>query len=134
MTVTTTLPDDPTFPASAYARIALLLRAGVIGFLLVASVGLVAYLSQHPSESLASLLARGASLPSLRAFLHGLAVLDPTALILFGVYIMIAVTIARVLLAARDFAAGRERVLAAVSILVAALLLVGLFVVGPLVH
>lgn len=134
MTAEPDLPEDPTFPASSYARIALVLRAGVVGFLVAASVGLLTYVSQHSSESVSSLLARGASLPSLGEFLQGLARLDPTALILLGIYTMIAVTIARVLIVARDFEVGRERALAAISIVVAVLLFVGLFLVAPLVH
>ncbi len=136
MTSAEKLPEDPTFPPSSYARIALLLRSGVVGFLLLASAGLGAYLSQHPNQSVGAVLSTGPGplVSSPVAFVHGLGALDPTAIVLLGIYLMIAVTIVRVLVAAWDFARGRERTLAAIAAAVAVLLIVGLFVVAPIVH
>ena len=53
---TNDLTPDPTFSPEAYERVAWLLRSGVLAFLILAGVGMVAYLILNPSETLASLL------------------------------------------------------------------------------
>lgn len=130
------LPPDPTFPPSAYERTARLMRAGVLGFFLLASIGLVVNLVTNPNESVQTLLSSGPSaelgilfFPIGQYFGFGA---DP--LILVGIAILIAVTVGRVLLATIDLYRGREWILASVCALVLGLLGVGLFVVPQFVH
>jgi uncharacterized membrane protein len=129
-------PVDPTFPPAAYERIARLLRIGVFSFLLLAGVGLALQLLRNPSEGVAALLSSSPTraYSSLSLFWQQLAAGSSDALILLGIYVMIAVTVGRVVLAATDFYRGRERALAVISAVVVGLLLVALFVVAPFVH
>ncbi len=130
------LPPDPTFPAASYERVARLLRSGAIGFLLLAGAGMVAELVLNPSETVATLLSSGPSggFGTFHLFLSHLSSAEPDAFILLGIYIMIAVTVGRVVLATADFFRGGERVLGAISVTVVVLLLVALFVVAPFVQ
>lgn len=130
------LPPDPTFPPSVYERTARLLRGGVIVFFVLAAIGMIAALVQNPSETVSELLgsAPAVGFGSFASLLGRLEVLEPTAIITLGVYVMVAVTIARVAYAAVDLYRGRERTLAALSTCVVVLLIVGLFVVAPFVH
>ena len=132
---TESLPIDPTFPPAAYERVARLLRAGVLGFVLLAGAGTIVQLVADPSETVATLLASGPTggFGTFHLFLTHLASGGSDALILLGIYVMVAVTIGRVGLAAADFYRGGERELGAISLAVIALLLVALFVVAPFV-
>lgn len=130
------LPPDPTFTPAAYERTSLLLRAGVVGFLFLSVVGLVLGLIANPTESVSSYLHSNpfAGWGSLGEFLSSLASLRPETLILLGVFVMVGVSIARVLDAMIAFFRGRELILAIVCAFVAVLLLVGLTVVSTFVH
>ncbi len=130
------LPIDPTFPPAAYERVAWLLRGGVLGFVLLAGAGMVAYLALHPSETVSEVLAGGPSvgLGSFVTFLGGLAVGRPSAIILAGIYVMVAVTVGRVVLATFDLYRGGEKALGGLSATVVVLLLIALFVVAPFVQ
>ncbi len=135
-TLTADLPTDPTFSPAAYEQVAWLLRSGVLAFLILATAGMVADLILNPSETLASLLASSPArgFASIGAFGGYVVAGRPEALILLGIFVMVAVTMGRVLLATADFFRGGERVLGAISGAVVVLLIVGLFVVAPLVH
>jgi uncharacterized membrane protein len=130
------VPADPTFPPAAYERVARLLRTGVVGFLILAGAGMVGELLLNPSQSVASLLSSGPSsgFGTFSLFLSHIESGQPDAIILLGIYVMIAVTIGRVALATVDLYRGRERELGALSAAVIVLLLVALFVVAPFVH
>ena len=130
------LPPDPTFTPAAYVRTSLLLRGGIIAFLILSSAGLVLGLLANPSESVPTLLGSNpfAGWGSVGEFFSSLTTLQPGVLILLGVFVMIGVSIARVLDAMVAFFRGHERVLALVCLAVAALLLVGLVVVSSLVR
>lgn len=129
------LPLDPTFPPEAYERVARLLRYGVLGFLVLAGSGIVLQLLLHPSQDLSTVLATNPlhDYSSVGAFFGSLFSGDPAALIILGIYVLVAVTIARVVLATIDLYRGGERALGALSATVVVLLLVGLFVVAPFV-
>jgi uncharacterized membrane protein len=131
-----TVPIDPTFSPGAYERVALLLRTGVVGFIALASCAIILELVLHPTASSDSILASGAGRPytSIGGFVDGIISLQPPALILLGLFVMVAVTVGRVVLAAIDFSRGGERVLTVISAAVVGLLLLGLFVVAPLVR
>lgn len=130
------LPLDATFPPAAYERVARLLRWGVIGFLVLAGSGLVGQLVLNPSESVSSVLASGSfsGYGSFGLFVGHLESGQPDALILLGIYVMVAVTVGRVALATVDLYRGGERSLGALSATVIVLLLAALFVVAPFVH
>jgi uncharacterized membrane protein len=130
------LPVDASFPPSSYERMSLLLRSGVLGFFVLATVGMIAGLLTNPSETVSDLLASNPSAQygTVGAFLGRLFGFAPDAIVVLGIFILIAVTIGRVVLAVADFYRGRERVLGMVSLVVVLLLLVGLFVVGPFVR
>ncbi|MGP8158699.1 MAG: DUF1634 domain-containing protein [Thermoplasmata archaeon] len=133
---TNDLTPDPTFSPEAYERVAWLLRSGVLAFLILAGVGMVAYLILNPSETLASLLSSNPTneFTSVGVSVGYLEAGRPEALILLGILVMVAATIGRVLLVTVDFFRGGERALGAISAAVIVLLIVGLFVVGPFVH
>lgn len=130
------LPPDPSFTPEVYVRTSWLLRGGVIGFFVLSSVGLILGLIANPSESVPTLLHANpfAGWGSLGAFFTSLVELQPTVLILLGVFIMVGVSVARVLDAMVSFFRGRELILAAVCAAVAALLIVGLTVVASIVR
>ncbi len=130
------LPEDPTFPPSAYEQLTRLLRGGVIGFFLLAMVGLIADLAQNPSETVSTLLGStpAAGFASIGVFARSLVALQPSAIIILGVYVMVAVTITRVFYAMVDFYRGGERTLGGLSAVVVLLLFLGLFVLAPFVH
>ena len=130
------LPPDPTFTPAAYERTSLLLRSGVIGFLVLSSAGLILGLIANPSESVSSLLNSNpfAGWGSVGEFFSSLASLQPGVLILLGVFVMVGVSVARVLDAMIAFFRGHERILGIVCAVVAGLLVVGLVVVSSLVR
>ncbi len=130
------LPLDPTFPPAAYERVARLLRAGVLGFLVFAGAGMVAQLVLYPQETVGMALSTSpvAEYRSFGVFVDDLALGRPDSFIILGIYVMLAVTIGRVVLATFDFYRGGERALGTISLAVVLLLLVGLFIVGPFVH
>lgn len=119
-----------------FERIARLLRTGVIGFLLLAGTGLIGEILLHPSTTVASLLASNpkSTYGSWTVFWGQLIAGAPSALVLLGIYVMIAVTVGRVALAAVAFYRGRERALGTLSLAVIGLLLVALFLVAPYVQ
>ena len=130
------LPPDPTFSPAAYERVALLLRSGVVGFLLLAGVGMVAQLLLNPSETVATLLAShpASEYGSAGDLVGALGARYPDAPVILGIYVMVVVTLGRVVLATVDLYRGGERALGTVSAAVVGLLLVGLFVVAPFVR
>ena len=130
------VPPDPTFSPAAYEQVARLLRSGVIGFLILATVGMVAELILSPSETVSALLVShpATEYGSAGDLVGALGAGYPDALIILGIYLMVAVTVGRVVLATADLYRGGERALGTISAAVVALLLVGLFVVAPLVR
>jgi len=130
------LPPDPTFSATQYEQVARLLRSGVLGFLIFAGFGMVAQLVLSPSETVTSLLASkpASEYGSAGALVGAFGAGYPDSFIILGIYIMVAVTVGRVVLATVDLYRGGERALGTISAAVVVLLLVGLFVVAPFVR
>ncbi len=130
------LPADPSFTPEVYARTSLLLRGGVIGFFVFSTIGVILGLIANPSESVSTLLQANpfAGWGSFGEFLSSLAHLQSTVLILVGVFIMVGVSVARVLDAMVSFFRGRELIMAAVCATVAGLLILGLTVVASIIH
>ena len=127
------LPPDPTLPPRAYERMALLLRIGVVASALMLGGGLLGFLVQNPSATFDSILTTNPIQRYLNAstLASSLVTGRPEAWMTLGILVLIATTVGRVAQAARYFFAGRERALGAVTLTVAILLLVALFVVGP---
>jgi uncharacterized membrane protein len=108
----------------------------VICFLILAGAGLTLQLLRDPSEGVAVLLSSSPTRAygSVGVFWLQLTEGSSDAWVLLGIYVMIAVTVGWVVLAARDFYRGREWTLAAISAVVVALLFVALSVVPPFVR
>ncbi|MBW8769689.1 MAG: DUF1634 domain-containing protein [Gemmatimonadetes bacterium] len=106
-----------------------LLQAGVILASIVVVVGGTLLLARHGSEATAFSVFRGDSstLRSVSATLRGALHGDPRAIVQLGLVLLIATPVARVALTLAAFAAQRDRMYVAMTGLVLALLLIGLF-------
>lgn len=127
-------PGD--LPAEAYARMAAVLRVG-----LLAAVALLA-------ASLAALLVRSAGSAAgawvsdnpltryldVRGLAHGLAAGTPEAYLTLGALVLIATPVVRVVTGTYSFFRHGEVRMGGLTATVLALLLIGLLVVGPLVR
>ena len=124
------VPVDPSFSGSAYEGMALLLRAGFLAFLALASIGTSLLLLRHGSESVGVLYAtnpRSVYWTVQEYFAH-LDDYSDRALILLGLAAMIAANFGRVLVSSVYLARGRERSLAALSVLVVGVIILALLV------
>ncbi len=130
------LPPDPSFTPETYVRTALILRSGVIGFLVLSGVGMVIGLVESPGMTVSSLIGSSpfVNVGDPGTFLSSLASFQANALILLGVFVMVAVSVGRVVDAMGVFIRGRETILAVVCGVVVALLVFGLTVVASIVH
>jgi uncharacterized membrane protein len=129
-------PRAPTIPDDAYRSMTAVLRGGLLLSLLILGGGLVAYLVAHPGESSSPAISSNPIVQylSLSGLGQGLASGAPDAYLALGIYVLIATPILRVATGTYYFHRGHERVIAAVTLTVLVLLLVGLFVIGPLIR
>jgi len=106
-----------------------LLQAGVVLASIVVVLGAALLLVRNGMEPSAFSVFRGDSstLRSVSATLHGAVHGDPHAIVQFGLVLLIATPVARVALTLAAFAAQRDRLYVAMTALVLALLLFGLF-------
>ncbi len=120
-------------PDSAYRRMTLVLRAGLLTALALLLGALVTYLGQHPGASSGVATATGSIAPylSLGGLGHGLATGAPGAYLALGVFVLIATPILRVATGLYYFHRGHERTMALVTFAVLALLVLGVLVIGP---
>ncbi len=123
-------------PPTAYGRMALVLRVGLLSSLGILVVALVAYHLRHPGVDSSQILANNPILGYLTAsgFLGGLAAGEPTAYLTLGLVVLVATPIVRVVSGCYYFTRNGERSLSAVTLAVTVLLLFGLLVLGPLVR
>jgi uncharacterized membrane protein len=131
--------DRPTgaegIPDEAYLRMALILRVGLVLALVLLAVAMGVYLAEHPHATWnPSETNPSAQFLSLSGMASGLAHGAPGAYLTVGVLCLVATPILRVLSGFYYFEKGRERAMMRVTILVFAMLMLGLFVVGPLVR
>jgi uncharacterized membrane protein len=100
------------------------------------SVGLADYVARHPNAQLLSALGSNPIVEYLSpsGIAGGIAHGHAQPIIVLGLLALIAVTLLRVGVTAAYFASRNERESAIVGILVTILLLLGLFVVGPLLR
>lgn len=105
-----------------------LLRAGVLLAAAVVLAGAVLYLVQHHSDTVSyrSFVAGPASLRTVAAIAGSAAHLNSEGLIQFGLLLLIATPVARVLMAVIGFAMERDRLYVVVSLIVLAVLLASL--------
>ena len=106
-----------------------LLQAGVVLASIVVGLGGTLLLARHGAEATAFSVFRGGSshLRSVSAAIVGAAHGDPSAIVQLGLVLLIATPVARVALTLAAFAAQRDRLYVAMTALVLALLLLGLF-------
>jgi uncharacterized membrane protein len=123
-------------PPAAYRNMAAVLRIGLLAALGFITGGAVAYLAQHAGEGSAAAINSNPILPllSVGGLGAGLASGEPLAFVTVGLLILVATPLLRVASGFYYFRAGGERRMAAVTLTVLALLLLGLLVVGPLVR
>lgn len=127
-------PGD--LPPAAHRRMAGVLRVGLAVALGLFAVGLVALLVRSGGSASGGWVHANPGLAylGLAAFGRGLASGDPVAYLTLAVYALVATPVVRVATGVSAFAGHRERRMAALTTAVLVLLLVGLFVVGPLVR
>ena len=106
-----------------------LLQAGVVLASIVVVLGATLLLVRHGAEPSAFSVFRGDSstLRSVSATLRGAVHGDPQAIVQLGLVLLIATPVARVALTLAAFVAQRDRLYVAMTALVLALLLFGLF-------
>lgn len=108
-----------------------MLRVGVILSSALVAAGGVLYLAQSGREAPRFGAFRGepSSITGLSGILRGAAALDPRSCIQLGLLLLIATPVARVLFSIAAFAAQRDGVYVGITVIVAAILLYGLFAV-----
>lgn len=106
-----------------------LLQAGVVLASIVVGLGGTLLLARHGAEATAFSVFRGGSshLRSVSAAILGAVHGDPGAIVQLGLVLLIATPVARVALTLAAFVAQRDRLYVAMTALVLALLLLGLF-------
>lgn len=105
-----------------------LLRAGVLLAAAVVLAGAALYLVQHHSDKVnyRSFVAGPAAIRSVAAIARSAAHLNSEGLIQFGLLLLIATPVARVLMAVIGFAMERDRLYVVVSLIVLGVLLASL--------
>ncbi len=126
----------PTLPDAAYERMAQVLRAGLAVSLGVLVGSLVVHLVRHPGTTAQQAIAQNPILAYLTAtgLAQGLANGTAEAYLTLGLLLLIATPLLRVASGFYYFRRGGERGMAAVTLTVLAMLLIGILVIGPLVR
>lgn len=129
-------PPVRRLPAEAYARMATVLRLGLGLALAILGVGLVAHVVAYPNESSSSTLSSNPILPylSVPGLASGLAAGSVDAFLTLGLLVLVATPIVRVLSGFYYFRRGGERAMTAITLVVFAMLMLGILVIGPLVR
>jgi uncharacterized membrane protein len=115
---------------------ALVLRAGLLLSAAFLLAGLLMFLWEHPSESLATLLSSNpiqGYLDPLR-IVAGLEGWHPEAFLSLGVIILVATPFLRVATGFWYFLESKDREMATLTGIVLGLLLLGILVIGPLLR
>lgn len=111
-------------------RVGNLLRIGVLVAAAVALLGGVAYLAEHGGSTPSYRVFRGepSSLHTLHGIIGGVLALQTSAIVQFGIILLIATPIARVLLTLIAFAIRRDWMYVVISTIVLGVLGYSLFV------
>jgi uncharacterized membrane protein len=137
-----TPPAGPTgfpparLPATAYPRMALVLRIG-LGLAVALILGSLAVLvAQHPGEQATATLPPSSTTADLNLVHlgHELLAGDPVAFLTLGLLVLVATPLVRVASGLYYFHRSREAAIEGVAFTVLLLLLLGLLVIGPLVR
>lgn len=105
----------------------LVLRVGVAAAAALVAVGGIAYLIQDGRrETHYGHFAGARSLTTPAAIVHGALALDPTAIIALGLVVLVLTPVARVVFALLAFAEQRDRLYVVFSLIVLAVLFIGL--------
>ncbi|MGA8664421.1 MAG: DUF1634 domain-containing protein [Thermoplasmata archaeon] len=134
--MTTNPTGPPVLPDSAYSRMAIVLRGGLLLALGIMVAALVWYLLVFPSATLAGAIATNPILGylGLTGLLQGLASGAPAAYLTLGLLALVATPILRVASGFYYFRLGRERAMEAITLSVLVMLFFGLLVLGPLIR
>jgi uncharacterized membrane protein len=126
----------PELPPSTYAQMALVLRLGLTVAIVLLAAAIAATVAQSPGSTSGYWIATNPLVRRLNPeqLASGLLSGEPTAYLTLGVYALIATPVVRVLAGLGAFAHHGDRRMTALTAGVLALLLLGLFVVGPLVR
>jgi uncharacterized membrane protein len=127
---------SPGFGPTAAKRMAWLLRGGLVLASVLLAAGLVAFMLLHPNEDRRTLVNSNPIVGYLqvRALWAGLEGGHTQAYLTLAVLVLVFTPVARVLLGWYYFHRSGDRVLMWISASVLGLLLLGLFVIGPLVR
>jgi uncharacterized membrane protein len=114
----------------------LVLRGGLLVSLAILLGALVAYLLENPGATSTGTIATNpiAEYLNLGGLAHGLATGAPEAYLGLGLFVLIATPLLRVATGIYYFGTNHERTMTAVTIVVLVLLLLGILVIGPLIH
>lgn len=123
-------------PPAAHRVISWQLRIGLVVSLVLIVTFLALYAARNDPESLDHVVAHNPILSFLSGsgLLAGLVAFRPEAYLTVGVLVLIATPVLRVATGLHYFHQNRERSMALVTGTVLALLLLGLFVFGPLIR
>ena len=127
-------PGD--LPLGTYRWMAGALRTGLVSALLLLAVSLTAVVYVHPWSSSGTWVSTNpiTRYLSLAGLASGLGAVSPEAVLTLGVLVLIATPVVRVITGSVAFFRHGERQMGALTLTVLAMLLIGLFVVGPLVR
>jgi uncharacterized membrane protein len=122
-------PEDEEHEFEMEMMVGRLLQVGVAVAAVVVLFGGLWYLSGHgfEREPYAHFRGEPPSLTSVSGVLHGLLTVDARAVVQAGLLLLVATPIARVALSIFGFAHEKDRLYVGITVLVLALLLVGLF-------
>ena len=125
-----------SLPALAYRRMTLVLRVGLFTALAILLAALGVYLVRHPGATSSGTIATNpiTSYLTLTGLAHGLATGAPEAYLALGIFVLIATPLLRVVTGIYYFGTNHERTMTAVTCTVLVLLLLGILVIGPLIH
>lgn len=114
----------------------LVLRLGLAAALTILLGSLAAYLAENPSASSSGTISANPIVQylTLGGLARGLASGAPEAFLVLGLFVLIATPILRVITGIYYFGTNRERVMTGVTSAVLVLLLLGILVIGPLIH
>ncbi len=123
-------------PNSAYVDMSRVLRAGLVLSLLILFGALVAYLVANPSETFSEVIQSNpiAQYLGLAALATALAQGVPEAYLTVGILVLLATPILRVITGLYFFQRNGEKTIARIALVVTVLLILGLLVIGPVIH
>ncbi len=124
------LPLDPAFPPSTYERLARLLEVTVVIYFVLIIIGFVSRLAEDWSMTISQVVHKEPRswYWTPEAYFSNLFALNPSAIILLGVAIMMVAVIGRSVISATGLLRNREWVLGAVTVGVVGLVAFAFFI------